>query len=208
MKYLLKKLNKYDQKILIRILRLFKRVDKDAVRFKKLTSIHCPDNCSICCRDTFLETTAVEMLPIALNLWAKDEADIWLDKIAFDSTDICVFFKPDKNDFSSGRCSVYDLRPLICRLFGFFTVKDKHGKYVYGSCKVIKEKYPSNYKKAKELIASGFHPSNMTDFTIQIIASGTDLGKKMLPINTATKVALEKIGYILENQKKKIGMII
>lgn len=41
----------------------------------------------------------------------------------------------------------------------------------------------------------------MTDFAIRILAQGSELGKKMLPINTAIKIALEKIGYILNLTK-------
>ena len=94
----------------------------------------------------------------------------------------------------NGRCGVYKLRPLICRLFGFFTVKDKHDNYVYGSCRIIKQTYPADYQKAKELIEKGFHPSNMTDFMIRVVAMGSDLGRKMLPINVAARVAIEKVG--------------
>jgi len=94
-----------------------------------------------------------------------------------------------------GCCSVYKLRPLICRLFGFFTVKDKYGKYVFGSCKIIKENYPMAYKKALEVIARGYHPSNMSDFAIRILAQGSDTGRRMLPINTAARIAIEQIGY-------------
>jgi hypothetical protein len=42
------------------------------------------------------------------------------------------------------------------------------------------------------------HPSNMTDFTIRVLARGSDLGRRMIPVNIAVKTALEKIGFILE----------
>jgi hypothetical protein len=76
--------------------------------------------------------------------------------------------------------------------------------------KVIKQACPEAYKKALKIIGEGLHPSNMTDFAIRILAQGSELGKKMLPINTALKIALEKTGYILsltenppENPKPK-----
>jgi uncharacterized protein len=90
---------------------------------------------------------------------------------------------------------VYDLRPLICRLFGFFTIRDKNGKYDYGSCIVMKNKYPDTYRRALRLVREGFHPSNVTDYSIRIISMGAGEDSKMLPINVAAKMAIEKIGF-------------
>lgn len=197
-------LHKNDRIIIAQLLRLFHEVDKEAQRFKKLTGIHCPQMCAACCVKSNVETTALEMLPVALELWLKDEADVWLKKI--ESTrhaGLCVFFKPQVGMPENGRCMIYSLRPLVCRLFGFFTIKDKYGNYVYGSCKVIREKYLDSYHRATKLIAEGFHPSNMTDFAIRLIGMNSGLGRKMIPINLATKIALEKVGFDLENRKKE-----
>ena len=189
-------LNKNDRTVIRQILSLFREVDRQAKLFKKLTGIQCPQMCGMCCFASGIETTVVEMLPLALYLWSRNEADLFLNKL--DNTahpGQCIFFNPDTPIPGNGRCRVYKLRPLICRLFGFFTVKDKYDNYVYGSCKIIKQSYPANYQKAKELIEEGFHPSNMTDFMIRVISMGSDSGKKMLPINIACRVAIERIGF-------------
>jgi uncharacterized protein len=175
---------------------LFAEVDRKVEELKVLTGVHCPDMCGICCSSIKVETTAIEMMPLAEELWRINEADVWLDKINSASRPLsCVFFKNDTGVPGNGRCSVYSLRPLICRLFGFFTIKDKNGKYDYGSCKVINDKYPENYKKAVKMVKEGNHPSNVTDYSIRIISMGTGISSKMVPINVAAKIAIEKIGF-------------
>lgn len=195
-------LSENSKTVILQVEDLFREVDRKVEDFKKLTSIHCPDMCGICCARSKVSTTAIEMLPLALELWKNSEADLWLERIDdAKEAGLCVFFKEDPNAPGSGRCLAYGLRPLICRLFGFFTIKDKNGNYVYGSCKVIKEKYPETYQKAVNLIKEGAHPSNVTDYSIRIISMGTELSRKMIPINTAAKIALEKIGFEITKAK-------
>jgi uncharacterized protein len=176
---------------------LFNKVDEEVRHFVGLTGISCPPGCGYCCNSLKIETTILEMLPLAVHLWARDKANDCLLMLAAATDARCVFFHSDPEPSGNGHCCVYELRPLICRLFGFFTVKDKYGKYVYGSCKIIKQVYPDAYKKAENIIRQNMHPSNMTDFAIRILAQGSDMGRTMLPINIALKSAIEKIGFIL-----------
>ena len=189
--------------VIAQVADLFEQVDREAEKFKSVTGIRCPDMCGICCEGSKVDTTSIEMLPLAAELWKTGEADMWLERIeAADDPGLCVFYRKDPGVPGAGRCSVYALRPLICRLFGFFTVKDKNGNYVYGGCKVIKEKYPEKYRKAVEIIDKGFHPSNITDYAIRLISMGTELSRKMRPINTAAKIAIEKVGFEIEKGKE------
>jgi uncharacterized protein len=210
MQYIIKKLPHNTQETIAEILSLFDKVDMEVKRFVGLSGIHCPAGCGACCESQKVETTALEMMPLACHLWAKNDAYKALLRLSEGKDSACISYQKEPKNGQKGHCKVYELRPLICRLFGFFTVKNKYGKYVYGSCKIIKEAYPEAYKKALEVIGEGLHPSNMTDFAIRILAQGSELGKKMLPINTALKIALEKTGYILsltenppENPKPK-----
>lgn len=138
----------------------------------------------------------IEMMPLAEELCKTNEADIWLDRLD-SAVDIfsCVFYRKDPEVRGNGRCLVYGLRPLICRLFGFFTIRDKNGNYDYGSCVVMKKKYPDSYHKAVKMVREGDHPSNVTDYSIRVISMGAGVNGKMLPINIAAKMAIEKIGF-------------
>ena len=206
MKEIIQQLNINDRRTITQLLNLFQKVDRKTEKFKKTTGIRCPDMCGVCCMKPGIETTAIEMLPLAVDLWSRNEADMWLEKInKAEHKGLCVFFKPEIGTLNNGQCGVYSLRPLICRLFGFFTVRDKYGNYVYGSCKIIKEKYQASYQRASKMIEEN-HPSNMTDFAIRIISLGSDLSRKMLPINLAARIGIEKIGFDLEKNKKAQGI--
>ena len=45
----------------------------------------------------------------------------------------CLFYSPSY----AGACSIYPVRPLICRLFGYSAVKDRSGGPLYRLCKHI-----------------------------------------------------------------------
>ena len=210
MQDIIKKLPQNTQETIAEILSLFNKVDMEVKRFVGLSGIHCPAGCGSCCESQKIETTALEMIPLACHLWAKNEACRALLMLSEGKDSTCISYQKEPENYQKGHCKAHELRPLICRLFGFFTVRDKYGKYVYGSCRIIKQAYPEIYKKALEVIEEGHHPSNMTDFAIRIMAQGSELGRQMLPINTALKIALEKVGYVLnltenppENPKSK-----
>ena len=200
---MIRKLNRNDRIIICKIRGLFRMVDKQAERFKKLTGLRCPKLCGLCCETTNIEATAVEMFPLALELWSGNETEMWLKKLeGAINPGLCVFFKPDSAVPGNGRCAVYGLRPFICRLFGFFTIKDKYGNDIYGSCKIIKEKYSLNYQKARKLIESKFHPLSKSDIMMRIVGISSSPARAMLPINQAAKTALEKIGFYLDYLQK------
>lgn len=205
MNEIFKKLPKTTQEVVKEIQLLFAKVDLETKRFIEFTEVSCPRHCGICCESNQVETTVLEMLPLACYLWGKKQADLALEKLSQNSSDTCIFFRKQIKNNQKGHCGIYEVRPLICRLFGFFTVKDKYGKYVYGGCKVIKKIYPASYQKVIEVIEDGFHPSDMTDFTLRVLAQGSDLGRKMIPINTAIQAAIEKIGFIISLQNYRPG---
>ncbi|MBN2319112.1 MAG: YkgJ family cysteine cluster protein [Acidobacteria bacterium] len=199
MKNIRRRIGELDRETIDRVGALFAEVDRAVEKFRKLTGIKCPDGCGECCSRSRVETTVVEMMPLALELWRNNTAEYWMSRI-YEAPDdpVCIFYKAQPGSSTRGRCTAYPMRPLICRLFGFFTVRNKYGKYVYGSCRVIKQKYPEVYEKAVSMLDEINHPSVCTDYSIRMIGMDSMLGSSMLPINRAASVALEKIGYRLE----------
>ena len=182
-----------------RIRELFREVDETADAFRALTGVHCPDGCGECCTRSKVEATAVEMMPLALDLWQKGNADFWLERITGSQEDpTCAFYRADPANPLRGRCTVYEMRPLVCRLFGFFMMRSKHGQFVYSGCRVIKQKDPEMYRNAVERLSTAEHPSVYTDYSIRIMGLDSGSGKAMLPINQAASTALLKIGYRLD----------
>jgi len=200
-------LNPSDRFAIRKLLQLYQRVDKETQRFAKLSKIHCPPLCGYCCSTAHVETTPFEMLPLALSLWSSQKGDFWLEKLKMSGQKkTCVFFKSHRKDLKKGRCTVYKLRPLICRLFGFSFNKNKDGGYVYGGCKVIKQKYPKAVTQVIKMMQQKPNFLKMTDFSIRLFGLGSTTEQKLMPINQAAKIAFEKIGFILEKQKTQCKM--
>ncbi len=193
------RLSEIDVDAIDRIEALFIEVDQASKNFQSLTGIKCPEGCGECCGNSRVETTIIEMLPLALELWSRNTAEYWMARIHEAPDDSkCAFYKTQSGSSPSGRCAIYRQRPLICRLFGFFTVRNKYGKYVFGSCRIIKREYPETYANAVRMLDETNHPSVCTDYSIRIIGMDSMLGSRMLPINRAALLALEKIGYRLQ----------
>jgi Fe-S-cluster containining protein len=200
MKEIRQYLSEKDRDTIDRVCELFGEVDDAADQFRILTRIKCPERCGECCTRSAVETTAIEMMPMALELWRNNEAESCLERIEeAPQGAICVFYKSDPGNHSLGRCTVYEMRPLICRLFGFFTARNKYGKYVYHSCRVIRRKYPEIFENAVRQLSGIEHQSGTTDYSMRIMGMDAGLGGKIVPINHAAAVALKKIGYWLEH---------
>src|SRR3989338_188376 len=105
------------------LLRLYSKLDKDIEQFSFTVGLKCASGCGRCCKNPHVETTVLELQPVAIELFRKNEADQWVNKaVEAAGQGRCVFYKPDPLIPSNGRCSVYPLRPLVCRLFGFSAI--------------------------------------------------------------------------------------
>lgn len=204
------------------LIKLYQAADKQIGDLKAVTGLKCAANCGRCCEKNDIETTVLELLPLAVYLWIKKEALGWLERIyQAKGRGVCVFYQPGPLvKGNEGRCSIYCFRPLICRLFGFSAGKDKYGRQRLVTCADMKRLYPDAYGKARTCLrAPACAPRagkytrgqkfmgekslvpNMTDFTFQITAAGSDLGIRQVPINEAVKIALERTGLNVKLRK-------
>jgi Fe-S-cluster containining protein len=190
---------RHDLKDKTRALRkVFKAVDRQTTQFQKAAGIHCERGCGRCCENPNVTTTVLEMVPLALELWEKGEAERWLQKAEADSGGKCLFYKPAPFQEGKGRCSIYSLRPLICRLFGFSAMHDKHGKPVFVTCPTIKKMFPGAYDNIQKRIQEGLAIPQMSDFSQGVRNIDIELGTQQIPINWAIKLALEYVGMKME----------
>ncbi len=177
---------------------IFAQIDRQTAALQAATGLNCPASCGRCCENPEVETTVLEMIPLALELWQRGEALAWISRAqAGENRGICVFYQPDPFVPGNGRCSVYEFRPSICRLFGFATVNNKQGKPELAACIRHKEMMPETVAQTKAAIADGLPAPNFAQISIQL-AMLDPSGIERFPINQALTLALQRVGLIAQ----------
>ena len=179
------------------LLKLFERADRETARFRARSKLQCVGGCGRCCENPHVETTVLEMMPLAIHLWQQGQADIWLDRsLEKSSQGTCIFFEPNPLVKGNGRCSVYPFRPLVCRLFGFAASDNKYQKPQLVTCQTIKQVQAQEYARAVTSVEAGEAVPKIRDFSLAASALDPELSRELLPINEAVKVVIEKIGIL------------
>ena len=180
-------------------------LDEQISQFQKESGINCLKGCGQCCENPAVETTVLEMLPLAFSLWRTDKALFGLESAEkTNRLGRCVFYRPDPRVPGNGRCGCYSFRPLICRLFGFSAVPNKNRRSVWVTCLRIKKEYAQTVKKVQEKIDEGFFIPIMNSYSMRIFGVDPSLGGRQLPINGAIAAAIEKVGLVLKYNKETI----
>lgn len=188
--FFLRSLKPHDRTKVKSLLKLYQKLDADIAQFQKSSGLKCLEGCGKCCENPKVTTTALELIPLAFDLWQKNEGQTWLDQLSNQTSAMCVFYKPDPLKPGNGRCSVYQLRPLICRLFGFSAMSNKHGDKQLLTCPIIKEKFS---KEISLFERNKISIPKTTDYTMPVKSLDPMLAEEV-PINEAIQNALEKVG--------------
>lgn len=175
---------------------VYTRMDQLIADFQDRCGLRCPAGCGLCCLTAEVHTTVIEMLPTALVLLQRDEAEKWLEVIDKQSPfELCVFFEKDISPGQSGHCANYYRRPSICRLFGFAAVRDRLGFLELAVCKQLRQIDP-------ETVASAVRYQNQApsfaDCTAQLYAIDPSAKVGLLPINEALKRAIQRVGLQMQ----------
>jgi Fe-S-cluster containining protein len=173
---------------------LFDQLAKEMTTFQNTTSLSCVAGCGKCCTTPSIEASPLEFLPWAFHLYLNGEAEKTLEELKQKTTFLCHIYKPSNSfDNSLGRCSNYKYRGLICRLFGYAASKDKYGKLRIATCTIIKEGQSEEFLKTSQAISNGLKIPVFSDYYIQLSNIDFTLGKIMLPVNLALKMAIEEV---------------
>lgn len=161
--------------------------------FEAKSGIKCRQGCGQCCLKPGIEARPLELLPLARSLHAQGEADEWYERAAAKPSGACIFYKPEPQDETLGRCGVYALRPSLCRLFGFAAVSRKDGGSALAACHWHKRLQPDVVVRAQAAIDQGDKVPLFSEYALRLsmLAPGTGLDT-IMPINEALQRALEK----------------
>jgi Fe-S-cluster containining protein len=175
------------------MIELFSRLDAETEAFAAASGLRCPDGCGACCESPNVYSTAVELEPLARALVEEGRAEAALEQATARGQGTCIFYA--SHGGGQGRCTVYGLRPMICRLFGFAAIRNKHAQPELAGCKVHKAAQPEAMARAHELVSGGFPVALMSAWQQQAAELGTSATGALVPINQAIQEALERALY-------------
>jgi Fe-S-cluster containining protein len=184
------------------VLDIFEQADHQTAECRAKTGIHCLPGCGQCCRSEKIEASSLEMLPAAQELFRRGDVLDWLEKLAGTDSRLCIFYRADPHNDGNGRCQIYPWRPLVCRLFGWVTSRNKYGKKQLSVCSHIRRTFAEQIEAA-ELSASDL-PS-YTDFSTRISALNPSMGARLLPINQAFQQAASQVGLGLQLMEAQLA---
>jgi Fe-S-cluster containining protein len=152
------------------VLGVLAEAEMQAFVFQRASGIACPPGCGECCCDHHPEDSVLAALPAVR--WALAQG--WEERVITAGREApdgpCVFFDAKHG----GHCAVYPLRPLICRLFGYAAVRDKHGAIAYRPCRGMTGSAPV-----------GIEPPVFMDLARRLEQRHPPLGDRHLPLNVA-----------------------
>lgn len=195
---ILRHLSPEDQKIVADIMLLYEDIDRQTSGFALQTGLRCEAKCSQCCQNPDIETTVAEVLPVAVQLWAEGQAERYLEAIhGKDYRGVCIFYQPKYANVAPGCCRRYAYRPGLCRLFGFCARRDKYGRGAVVTCKIIKAGQGEVCSRAQEQLHQGLAAPLVSLHTLRVADIDPASGRRLLPINQAISLALEKVGFVV-----------
>ncbi|CAM3794058.1 YkgJ family cysteine cluster protein [Rheinheimera salexigens] len=161
--------------------------------YQQQQGLNCRAGCGECCLQPTIESSALEMLPLALHLFDQGSAEHTLQQFEQEPLkQSCMFYQKLSFDGRKGQCTVYQQRPSICRMFGASGYRDKMGQTSLSVCKVIKADHPEHYSQSLIMLTSTPPP-------LMMVASEAlkeldySFGNNLQPINLALKQALETV---------------
>ena len=171
------------------------RLDASTSSLRAASGLACGSGCGACCLSPEVETTVLELLPLALELQRRGTLEAWSERLAAAPPGApCALYEPDPTDARRGRCGAYAQRPSICRLFGFAGRRDKDGSTRFMTCSVLRTEAPETVARAQALVEDGFPVALYGETAIELSALSPDQGTRLQPINDALAEALARVG--------------
>jgi Fe-S-cluster containining protein len=175
-----------------RRLPLYEAVDREIDAFAGATGLACPSGCGHCCETQTPFVRVDDLAAIAAARVARDldDAAALRERAAAVGADgPCVLYQPGRRP---GGCTEYALRPMLCRLFGFAAVKDKHGAARLALCRVHGRESPEVAAAAVAFVDGGGPVPMFAAWQAESDAVGDDRDARQVPINEALAAALDR----------------
>jgi uncharacterized protein len=116
----------------VKHLALYGEADSAVAAFAAQTGLRCPEGCGACCANSTPTVSMPEAQLIAAELVRRGTAAAVLAAARTAGEHRCALYEGDARH---GRCTVYELRPVMCRLYGFSAVR-RNGQNDMAVCRV------------------------------------------------------------------------
>jgi len=174
----------------------YRTLDSAVRTFRIRSGLRCPKKCGVCCESPQVEASALECLPLAWEIFHRGEEEHIASAIEARQREEalqCVLFAGDSDSPKCGKCSYYRFRPLVCRLFGYTSRRNKSGWLELCVCRVMREETPAKALSWRDQDISPIDPPVYQDWFLQIAGLDPATGFRLLPINAAIQAALDHV---------------
>lgn len=177
---------------------LYRRADSAVAKFAETSGVTCPHACGTCCEGFVPDIMPIEAAYVAAWLVGTDRdrayklaASGMAPRVRDDGRQGCPLYAND----TPYHCTVYEARPLICRMFGFSAYSDKRGSPTFSVCR-----HGSSGKGARSASGTGLvevfgvEPPLMADMGSELVAidPSSSAGRQPLP-----EALYEALGQVL-----------
>lgn len=173
---------------------LYRRADEAVTAFCTGSGLACPHGCGTCCEGFVPDIMPLEAAMVAVFLAGKDKAATW-SPAGPGRGQSCPLYAAD----TPWHCTVYEARPLVCRLFAFSAVRDKRGQSSFALCRLMPAAPGLAVRSASgsSIIESfGAEPPYMADFGNEILALDPNSNGDRAPLPEALSDAMSQVLFL------------
>lgn len=174
---------------------LYQEVDDLISQFQRQTHIDCVVGCGACCSRVAPYITVIEGLIIV-----KSRKIQFVDS---HSNAVCPFYSNSR----TLHCSIYEVRPLICRLFAF-SARIENGQLCYFPCKMIQKCYSYQVADVERRMNKDFPIPIYKKIQQKLQAIDFILATDLHPVRRSVEIATQYQQQIAtgEYQEQQIAM--
>lgn len=180
---------------LAKLSKIYENIEKQVASLKSKTCLSCIKDCGECCKRFEPYISVFEAVPLAKYLRDNpDKHEIYKKNVAKnrEKWTACPFYDSEKH------CTVYPIRPLICRLFGFSSNRNRQNKIIFSTCSKIEQAMPEKVKVARAMTENGLDVPVYQDIAAQIQNIDFQLATDYHSFSKSVKVALDNYEKIME----------
>jgi len=180
---------------------LYRRSDAAVAAFAEGSGVACPFGCGSCCEGFVPDIVPLEAAYLAAYLAGVDRPlaySIAANGIEARTRDDGRVGCPLYADDRPNHCTVYEARPLICRMFAFSATRDKRGTPAFAVCRHGTSSGGARSASGEALLeAFGVEPPVMADLGSELASIEPESSGARKPLPEALRAALSRVLFLV-----------